>query len=222
MRARGPGIGVGAIGVVAAIGLLLAACQDKGDDEANRQAFPPKASPQRPALAPVTADSGRPGGADGVDAGLAKVKAFNERTPAALKAIADHEARIRSAAARALEAGRGADQAPAARRASLTALVTAARREAETAHAALMDGQAKLRQETDDQVTAAEAMLETCNASEPLLAYEGCKALEAEHALLLTNLQALAARYQAAEAAYGPDRAKLEEASAAVALAAMR
>jgi hypothetical protein len=121
-----------------------------------------------------------------------------------------------------LEASRGAESAAAARRSSLTALVTAARREAETAHAALMDGQAKLRQETDDQVTSAEAMLETCNASEPLLAYEGCKALEAEHALLLTNLQALAARYQAAEAAYGPDRAKLEEASAAVALAAMR
>jgi len=215
LRNRGIAIGVGALG------LLLAACQGKGDDEASREAFPPKAPAQRPAPAPMTADS-RPAGADGVDAGLAKAKAFNERAAAALKTIADNEARIRSAAARAMEAARGAEQTPAARRASLTALVTAARKEAETAHAVLMDGQAKLRQDTDEQVTAAEAMLETCNASEPLLAYEGCKALEAEHALLLSNLEALAARYQAADAAYGPDRAKLEEASAAVALAAMR
>lgn len=216
MRNRGIAIGVGALG------LLLAACQGKGDDEASREAFPPKAPAQRPAPAPMTADSARPAGADGVDAGLAKVKAFNERAAAALKTIADNEARIRSAAARALEAARGAEQTPAARRASLTALVTAARKEAETAHAVLMDGQAKLRQDTDEQVTAAEAMLETCNASEPLLAYEGCKALEAEHTLLLSNLEALAARYQAADAAYGPDRAKLEEASAAVALSALR
>lgn len=210
-----------AIGVVGATGLLLAACQEKGEKGGVPEAFPPpKAAAPLPTFGPSPTD--RPAGADGVDAALASVKAFNERTPTVLKTIADNQARIHAAAARALEAGRGADAAAAARRASLTTLVTAARREAETAHATLVDGRTKLREETDGQVTTAEAMLETCDASKPLLAYEGCTALKAEHTLLLSNLQALASRYEAAEAAYGPDRARLEEASAAVALAALR
>jgi hypothetical protein len=43
MRTRGPGIGVGAMGVVGAIGLLLAACQDKGLPDANPQTAAPPA-----------------------------------------------------------------------------------------------------------------------------------------------------------------------------------
>jgi hypothetical protein len=207
----------------AAIGLclLLAACQGKSDQEAVREEAPAKMSTQLP-TAVASSDPARPEAADGVDAQLAQVKAFNERAVQEMAAIAANEAKIDKAATGALEAARGADTAPEARRQALGARITAARREADTARAILVDGQTKLRKDTDEQITAVEAMMETCNGSEALMVYEGCKALAVEHDLLLKNLEALAARYQVADAAYGPDRARLEEASAAIALAAMR
>jgi hypothetical protein len=207
----------------AAIGLclLLAACQGKTDQEAIREESPAKTSSQLPTAA-ASNDPARPDGADGVDAQLAVVKAFNERVVQEMASIAVNEAKIDKAASGALEAARGADAAPEARRQALNVRITAARREAEAARAILVDGQTKLRKDTDEQITAVEAMLETCNGSQALMVYESCTALVAEHELLLKNLEALAARYQAADAAYGPDRAKLEEASAAIALAAMR
>ncbi|HEX7885577.1 MAG TPA: hypothetical protein VF474_06330, partial [Phenylobacterium sp.] len=48
--------------------------------------------------------------------------------------------------------------------------------------------------------------------------YEGCLALAAEQVLLTRNIDAVAARHQAAETAYREDRPKLEEAAATVAL----
>jgi hypothetical protein len=208
-------------GFAIGLSLLLAGCQGKSDQEALAETESVKTS-ELPALRSAAADPTRPEGADGVDAALAKVKAWNERAAQDLKAIDGAEAAIRDAAARALEAARGAEQAPATRRAALGAQVTAARKAADTARASLVDGQARLRKDIDEQVTAVESMLETCNGSETLLVYEGCKGLEAEHTLLLSNIDALSARYQKAEASYGADRAKLEEASAAVALAALR
>ena len=50
----------------------------------------------------------------------------------------------------------------------------------------------------------------------------GCVALAAEQTLMTTNIEALTARYQAADAAYAAERAKLEEAAASLALAALR
>ena len=64
--------------------------------------------------------------------------------------------------------------------------------------------------------------VDACAANEVLAAYAGCVALSAEQALLATNIEALSARYQAADATYGLERVKLEEAAASLALAALR
>uniref|UniRef100_UPI0025F46CC0 hypothetical protein n=1 Tax=Phenylobacterium sp. TaxID=1871053 RepID=UPI0025F46CC0 len=49
-------------------------------------------------------------------------------------------------------------------------------------------------------------------------AYEGCVGLATEQVLLAQNIDAVSARYQAAEVSYREDRPKLEEAAATVAL----
>lgn len=211
MRSRGAFGGV-AIGLC----LALAACEGKPDRQGETAVAK---APPPPAL---TAAPVRPEGADAVDEALVKLKAWNESAALELKAVGDGEATIHVAAARALEAARGAESGPAERRASLIARVTAARKEVEAARALAVDGQAKLAKDADEQVTAADAMLEACGASVALMAYEGCKGLEAEQALLLGNIEALTAGYQKVDRAYASERAKLEEASAAVALAALR
>lgn len=207
----------------AAVGmcLLLAACQGKSDQE-RREAGEPvttKAA-QLPGLEP--SDPAAPPGAGGVDDALAAIQAYNERAAKELAGIDGYEAKIRAASLRGVEAARGADSANESQRQTLSQRVASARRDADNAHNTLVDGQARLRRDTDEQITKVEAMMETCANDERLAVYEGCVALEAEHETLLKNIDALSARYLASDQAYGVERAKLEEASAAVALAALR
>lgn len=210
----------GAVGISL---LLLAACQGKGDEDTMHAADggPAKVSAaQLPSAAPT--DAPAPPGAGGVDTALAAARAYNERAAKELVAIDRYDAQIRAAATRAIEASRGVDGVTEAQRQPLISRVSAARRDAEQARNQVVDGQARLRKDIDEQVTALEAMIETCSNDERLQAYAGCVALDAEHETLLKNIDALTARYSAADVAYGAERAKLEEASAAVALASLR
>lgn len=211
------GANVGAIGVC----LLLAACQGKSDAPARAEAPAAKPAPA-PAVVAAPAPVAPPAAAEPVEAALAATKAYNAQATAELTGIGQDEARLRTAATRALEAARGAESASEGQRKALSGRVAAARRDADAARDRLMEGQARLAKDADVQVTAAETALESCAATPELVAYPACQALEAEHALLLQNIQALTARYQAADAAFTAERAKLEEASAAVALAALR
>lgn len=206
----------------AAVGLLLAACQGKTDEEARQDAeMRSRVEPSGlPAATPL--DPSAPPGAGAADAALAAVRAYNERAVKQLALIDQQEARIKAAAARALDAARGAEAVGEAQRQALTQRVTAARRDAESARNVLVDGQARLRQDIDEQITAVEAMMETCANDERLAVYASCVALTTEHDTLIKNIDALTARYQATDTSYGVDRAKLEEASAAVALSALR
>ena len=203
MRTRNAAIG---------IALLLAACSGQGGSE-KTQAAAPAAKPAPAPVAPVVAAAPvRPEGADAVDAALAEVKAFNAKAAEDLAAIARDEGRIRAAAGRAIEAAR---QGQAGR-------VTAARTEAERARAGLVTGLSAFQTASAAQTAAVAAAMEPCSATPELLTYEGCVALIAEQALLAQNVTALGARYEAAEAAWRQDRPRLDEASATVALGALR
>jgi hypothetical protein len=208
-------------GGVIGLALLLTACDGKRADVAPTPQTTPKVA-AAPAAAALPAEAPRPEGAEPVDAALAAAKAFNEATPTTLAAIGEQEAKIRAAAARALTAARGAEAAGEGQRQGLTARVTAARREADAARKALTDGQAKWKADGEAQTLAVQAAVDACAANEVLAAYPGCVALSAEQALLVTNIEALSARYQAADAAYGLERVKLDEAAASLALAALR
>lgn len=209
---------------VAVIGLALlaAACEGKRADVASMPDAATKAAPTVAVAPAAPADAPPPEGAEPVDAALASAKAFNEAAAPALTAVGEQEAKIRAAAARALAAARGAESAGEGQRTGLTARVSAARREADAARKVLLDGQAKWRADGEIQTAAIQAAVEACNADEVLAAYAGCVALATEQTLMTTNIEALAARYQAADAAYAAERAKLEEAAASVALAALR
>lgn len=200
--------------------LVLAACQGKTDAEVMEAQEGQPRTAQLPAVAPLAADA--PAGAGGVDDALAAVRAYNERAARQLAEIDQQEARIKAAVLSAAEAARQAETANESQRQALTQRVTAARRAADAARGVLVDGQARLRKDIDEQITAVEAMMETCGNDERLAVYPGCVALTTEHELLLKNVDALTARYQASDQVYGAERAKLEEASAGVALAALR
>ncbi len=209
-------------GAVIGLALLLTACEGKRADVA---AMPDTKA--QPATAPATAgalpaESLPPEGAEPVDAALAAAKLFNEAAPVELAAIGEQEAKIRAAAARALTAARGAEAAGEGQRQGLTTRIAAARREADAARKALVDSQAKWSADGEAQSAAVQAAVEACTANEMLAAYPGCVALTAEQALMATNIEALGARYQAADAAYRLERVKLEEAAASLALAALR
>lgn len=209
--------------VVVGLALLLTACEGRKTDVGampDTVTAPKAAAPV--AAASLPAETLPPEGAEAVDAALAAAKVFNEAAPATLEAIAQQEAKIRAAAARAVAAARGAESAGEGQRQGLSLRVAAARRDADAARKALSDGQAKMRTDAEAQTVMVQAAAEACAANEVLAAYAGCVALMAEQALLATNVDALSARYQAADAAYAPERAKLEEAAAALALAALR
>jgi len=202
MRTRNAAIGMA---------LLLAACSGQGGSEKTQAAAP--AVKPAPAAPPVAAAAPvRPEGADAVDAALAEVKAFNAKAAEELAGIARDEGRIRAAAGRAIEAAR---QGQASR-------VTAARTDAERARAALVAGLTAFQTASAAQTAAVAAAMEPCSATPELTTYEGCLALIAEQALLAQNVTALGARYEAAEAAWRQDRPRLDEASATVALGALR
>lgn len=209
-------------GVVIGLGLLLAACDGRREPP-HEDTVAPKAAASAVAVAPaLPADAPPPEGAEAADAALAVAKAFNEAATPALAAIGEQEARIRAAATRALAAARGAESSGEGQRIGLSARVTAARREADAARKALLDGQAKWKADGETQTAAIQTAVEACNADEVLAAYAGCVALAAEQALMATNIEALTARYQAADTAYAAERAKLEEAAASLALASLR
>ncbi|MBX3485048.1 hypothetical protein, partial [Phenylobacterium sp.] len=129
-----------------------------------------------------------------------------------LAAIDAGQKRIRAAADRAVAAAQRGD----------ARAVNAARAEADQAHKAHDDGLAALRATAAAQTTALDAAIAQCAATPELAAYEGCTALAAEQATLTAAIDRLGKRYQAADAAYPADRARIEEASATVALSAIR
>lgn len=213
--------GVAIRGALIGLGLLAAACQGRNDTGATTQATPKAAAPP-PAVAALPVEATPPAAAEPIDAALAAVKAFNEAAPPALVSIGEQEAKIRAAAAQALTAARGADAAAEGQREALSGRVAAARRQADAARKAITDGEAKWAADGAAQTAAVQAAVEACAADPLLVTYAGCVALPAEQVLLATNIEALTARYQAADAGYGVERAKLEEAAAALALAALR
>jgi len=198
---------------IATIGILLlvTACSRQGGSAPTEAAAPVAkpaavAAPAAAATAPIP-----PEGAEAVDAALAEVKAFNATAAGELAVIAKDEGRIRAAASRAMEAAR---QGQAGR-------VTAARTEAERARASLVAGLSAFQTASAAQTAAVAAAMEACSTPQ-LTIYEGCVALIAEQALLAQNVSALGARYEAAETAWRQDRPRLDEASATVALGALR
>jgi hypothetical protein len=204
---------------------LLASCSREAE-------APVKAAPAAApvAAAPVTpqapAVAVRPEGADAVDAALAGVQAFNAKILSDLASIETSQARIRDQAAKAADAARRGD----------AARVTAARSDAETTHGRLAAGLAAFRTAAAEQQAAVTAATALCTPPLPaagapvgaapvtaapapgLTTYAGCATLATEQALMAQNIEAMAARHQAAESAYRQDRTRLEEAAATVAL----
>ncbi len=235
---RRPRIALGAAGA-----LLLAACSGETTPPAKAA---PEAAPAPVAVAPpisLPAAPVRPEGADAIDAALAAAQAFNAKALTDLAAIERAEKRIRDQAGRALEAARRGDagrvtaarnDAEAAHRGladSLAAFRTAAAEQqaAVTAALALCGPVAPAPGATAGPMTPppppAKTPLPGAPATGPAgpaltdpTAYQGCAALTAEQALLIQNIEAVGARYQAAEASYRQDRPRLEEAAATVAL----
>jgi hypothetical protein len=209
-------------GAVIGLALLLTACEGKRPDVASMPDAKARPAAAAATAAALPAETLPPEGAEPVDAALAAAKVFNEAAPIELAAIGEQEAKIRAAAARALTAARGAEAAGEGQRQGLTARIAAARREADAARKVLTDNQAKWKIDGEAQTAAVQTAVDACAANEVLAAYAGCVALTTEQALMATNIEALSARYQAADAAYGLERVKLEEAAASLALAALR
>jgi hypothetical protein len=235
---RWPGIALGA-----AAAMLLASCSGEKTPPAKAA---PEATPAPVAVAPpatLPAAPMRPEGADAIDAALGGAQAFNAKALTDLAAIERAEKRIRDLAGRALEAARRGDagrvtaarnDAEAAHRGladSLAAFRTAAAEQqaAVTAALALCGPSAPAPGATAGPVTPPPPPVKTPLPGAPATgpagpavvdptAYQGCAALAAEQTLLAQNIEAVGARYQAAEASYRQDRPRLEEAAATVAL----
>ncbi|MBL8773579.1 MAG: hypothetical protein JNK30_19495 [Phenylobacterium sp.] len=190
--------------------LALAGCSP-GAPTASTETPAPKtaAAPAAPALpaAPL-----RPEGADAVDAALKAAQDYGAAATAELAGIDKAQARIRTLAGQASAAAARGDARG----------VTSARAEAEKVRKGLAEGLSALRTSAASQTTALEAALTLCGTTPELAAYEGCAALSAEQASMTATIEALGKSYQAAETAWGPERARLEEASAAVALGSLR
>jgi hypothetical protein len=224
-------------GAVAA--LLLASCS--GEKSAPAKAAP-ETTPAPVAVAPPAlppAPPARPAEADAVDAALAGAKAFNAKALTDLAAIEQAEKRVHDQASRALEAARRGNAAgvTAARTDAeathkrLTDRLDAFRASAAEQQAAVAAAMALCAPAAaapgapgsapvppPPPVTTPIPGAPGTAAPAGLAAYEGCVALTAEQALLTQNVDAVAARYQAAETAYRLDRPRLEEAAATVAL----
>lgn len=231
---------------LAAAMLLLASCSgEKGSEKvATAPVGPPPAATPATSLTPATPppEAIPPETLAAVDTTLAAVKAFNAKALTDLAGIEKAERRIHDQAARALDAARRGDGARvAAARAdaeaahkSLVDGLAAFRTAAAGQQAAVEAAVALCAPPVADPLAPGAATLPpkpvvTTPAPAPpgatpapaatgLAAYAGCVALPAEQALLVQNIEAVASRYQAAEAAYRQDRAKLEEAAATMAL----
>jgi len=228
--------------MAAAAALLLTACS--GEKDAPAKAAPEKApAPVAVAApaAPLPTAPVRPEGADAIDATLAAAKAFNAQALADLAAIEKSEKRIRDQAAQAMDAARRGDagrvtaarnDAEVAHRRLADGLSafrkTAADQQAAVTAALVLCGPAlptPAPGAVAGPVTPPPPPVTTPLPGSPASAttavpaiYEGCTALTAEQTLLAQNIEAVGARYQAAEAAYRQDKPRLEEAAATVAL----
>jgi len=223
--------------------MLLASCS--GEKRADQVAVAPVGPPPvtTPAVPPTPATPPAPAASPetlaAIDGALATAKAFNAKAAADLAGIQKAERRIHDQAGRALEAARRGDgaQVAAARtdaEAAHTSLAdglaafrtTAAVQQAEVETALALCGTAVADPLAAGATLPPKPVVATPAPATPgappaatdLAAYPGCLALPAERALLAKNIEAVANRYQAAEAAYRQDRAKLEEAAATMAL----
>lgn len=203
-----------------AAGLLLAlgACSEEpAEEEAAAVAAPiPATPPAAPAL-PEPA-SAPPPEAAAVETALADVRAFNAAAAAELAKIAQAEQRIRREAARALEAAGRAGGAAEGERRRLAGQVAAARAEAERARASLTAGLTAFQAASTERTAQLNGALEQCAGMPALAGFGPCAALTAEQPVLAQNVAALSERYQAVETAWRQERARLDEASAMMAL----
>jgi hypothetical protein len=160
-----------------------------------------------------------PEGAEAVDAALTAAQAFDAKAAQDLAAAGKAEARFHAAAEKAQGLAAKAEAAPEGQRAAAAKAIAAAQAEANAAHATIAAGEATLAEAQAGLVAQADTALASCTADAALGAYVGCTALTAEKATLQKNVDALAARYAAAEAAWAKERPRLDEAAATVALA---
>jgi len=232
--------------VLVATAMLLASCSgEKRSDKAATAPVgpPPVATPATP-LAPTTPalPAIPPETLAAIDAALAGAKAFNSKALTDLAGIEKTERRIRDQATRALDAARRGDgarvaasrvDAEAAHK-SLVDGLAAFRMAAAEQRAAVEAAMVLCAPPVADPlapgatlppkpvVTTPTPTTPGATSATPdatgLAAHPGCLALPAEQALLAQNIEAVASRHQAAEAAYRQDRAKLEEAAATMAL----
>lgn len=222
--------------------IVLAGCsgEKRGATTAQAPAAPPPAAtPIAPLTPPAPATPVRPEGADAIDAALAAAKAFNAKALTDLAAIEKAEKRVRDQASRALDSARRGEaarvaaarnDAEAAHRSLADGLSTfrtaAAEQQAAVATALALCPPPAAAPGVPTGATlpppppVTTPVPGTSSTSPPGVApvYEGCTALIAEQALLAQNIEAVGARYQAAEASYRQDRPRLEEAAATVAL----
>ena len=206
-----------------ALGLMAAGCEQKTPVAPAATAAPPAVAPApAPAAAPVVPEVAAvsPETALAVNQALALAQAFNAKAAADLAAIAKAEKRIRELAGQASEAAaRSGGGIGGNERLALSRRVELARTEAEAAHADVAARAATFRANAQAQTDAVALAQLQCAQTPEFLASEPCVKLAAEQATLAQTITNLTARFATAEAGYQKDRAKLEEASATVALA---
>jgi hypothetical protein len=168
-------------------------------------AAPAAPPPAAPAATPPAAP---PEVTQALDKALADAQAFDAKAAGDLAAPPKTQARIHTAAQRALDLARKGDAAGA----------KAAVAQAEAAHDGLAKAQAAFQADQAAQTQAVQAAVDQCAMTPELAAYPACATLTTEQATLTANIQALGKAYDAAAAAWTADRAKLDEASATLAL----
>lgn len=203
-----------------AVGLfvVLAACSNEPAGDVKAAAPEAKVKATAAAPAPPPPSPALPPEAQAVETALADVQAFNAGAAAELAGIAAAEERVRRQAARALDlAGRAGAAADAERR-RLSSQVAAARAEAERARAETAAGLSAFQAASAERTAQLNGALEQCAGLPALAGFEACATLTAEQPVLVQNIAALTERYQAAETVWRQERAKLDEASATMAL----
>ncbi len=98
--------------------------------------------------------------------------------------------------------------------------MAAARREADAARASLTSALTTFRADAETHTTQLASAMAACAETPALAAHPACLALPAEQTLLTSNVTSLSQRFEAAEVAFARDRARLDEASATIALSA--
>lgn len=215
MRRRS-GMRTGAL--AASLLLALGACSEEPpEEEAAAVVAPiPATPPAAPALPEPAAAP--PPEAQAVETALADVQAFNAAAAAELAGIAQAEQRIRREAARALEAAGRTGGAAEGERRRLAGQVAGARAEAERARAGLTAGFTAFQTTSAERTAQLNGALEPCAGMPALADFEPCAELAAEQPVMAQNIAVLTERYQAAETAWRQERARLDEASAMMAL----